>query len=101
MAMIAFYGEQPIDVQKSIIKNIIPQPIVPFLSNIKWTEEKLGKIRKSYIECSLDEALPIAHQKAYQKYMKFKVIKTLESDHSPFFLMPTILANTIMDVLKQ
>ncbi len=99
LAKQAFYSEQKQEMQEDLTQKIVHQPIRPFFGKIKWTNQSLGKIKKSYIECSLDRALPIAQQRICQQHLQFSMIKTLESDHSPFYLMPRKLAYTIKELL--
>jgi hypothetical protein len=73
-------------------------PLRPIISRFRWTEEKLGSIPKHYIECTLDTALAPTQQRALQTNMQFSSVRRLESDHSPFLLMPEKLAALIEEL---
>lgn len=74
------------------------QPLRPIISRFRWTEDKLGSIPKHYIECTLDRALTPTQQRALQTHMEFTTVRRLESDHSPFLLMPERLAALIEEL---
>ncbi|MEM6804218.1 MAG: alpha/beta hydrolase [Bacteroidota bacterium] len=94
----AFYGGQSPEEQEKLSKSIVEQPFMPFLGKISWTEGRLGTVSKSYIECKHDKAHPINQQRAFQAYMNFSLVKTLESNHCPFYLMPRELAVCIQEI---
>ncbi|MBL1432098.1 MAG: alpha/beta hydrolase [Gammaproteobacteria bacterium] len=95
-----FYNEcEGISVQLAE-RYLCQQPIRPFLSSVKWTQDKLGSIAKDYIECSLDKVMSIKDQRAMQKHMHFSRIKTLVSDHSPFISMPDKFFMCIAKLVK-
>lgn len=100
LAKKAFYSEQNPTRQQALMEKTVDQPIRPFYSKISWTDERLGMVKKCYIECDSDKALPIEHQRIHQKNMIFSNIITLKSDHSPFYLIPAQLAQTIKEIIS-
>lgn len=95
-----FYKQCQGDLYALVKRNICPQPLRPFLSFVRWSDERLGSIPKDYIECTKDNAIPIKIQRIMQKNMNFNRIETLESDHSPFTSMPKELADVIVKLIK-
>ncbi|EEF24729.1 Esterase PIR7B, putative [Ricinus communis] len=54
---------------------------------------------RAYIECTADNAVPLALQRRFQKDMPCAEVRTLEgASHSPFFSRPQELANVIADL---
>jgi len=101
LAIKSFYNGQSKEEQESQIQKTIPQPIRPYLGSITWSADQLNKIKKSYIECTLDQALLLNHQRINQLNMPFGLVKTIESNHSPFYMMPHKLAQTIRSIIDE
>lgn len=91
-----FYNRCSDEVKNKAISNLCQQPLRPSLSSVSWSMERVGSIRKAYIECTADNAIPIHIQKMLQKNMIFSRIESLDSDHSPFLSMPEKLAACIL-----
>lgn len=54
---------------------------------------------RAYIECTADNAVPLALQRRFQKDMPCAEVRTLEgASHSPFFSRPQELADMIADL---
>lgn len=93
-----FYGNCGAQEQDEAVALLCAQPIRPSFSPVRWTDARLGSVPKFYIECTLDQALFIEDQRAMQSHMKFEGVKTLNSDHSPFWMMPENLADVISNM---
>lgn len=76
---------------------IVPQPLGPLLYELQVTDANFGKLPKYYIECTMDNAIPVEIQRAMYAG---KVIKSysLESGHTPNFSQPEELAEIIMEI---
>jgi len=90
-----FYNRCAREAQNRAVELLCPQPIRAAMGSIETTADGLGLVQKHYIECTDDEALPIASQRAMQANMPFDSVETLDSDHSPFFSQPNALASAI------
>lgn len=81
---------------KYALNLIQPQPIKPFLA-----KAELGKnfqiISKTYIQCLQDKAINIEDQRAMS--LNCQHIKTLDTDHSPFFSRYQELGNILLQAL--
>jgi len=55
-----------------------PQPIRPGLSKVPWTDAGMGRIPKTYIECTKDVAIPLAGQRHFQKSAEFQNIVQID-----------------------
>lgn len=70
-----------------------PDPLLPWGEPVSLSEH-FDSIPKRYIECVYDRALPISTQRIFQQTWGCEV-KTLLSDHSPFYSMPENLARLL------
>ncbi len=81
-------------------KNVIP--VCPVAANIwvtKITAERFGSVRRTYIECLGDKALPLTVQRQMQADVAasgFEVdTRAIQASHSPFFSKPEELADIL------
>lgn len=98
LAKSIFYGKCSEQEQDEAVALLCAQPIRPSFSSVRWSDARLGSVPKFYIECTEDQALFIDDQRAMQSHMKFARVETLDSDHSPFWMMPARLADVIADM---
>jgi len=61
------------------------------------TEANIGRIPKTYIECTQDRVISPAFQRQMQTHLNFHSVKKLESSHSPFFSQPSNLAAALAE----
>jgi len=77
-------------------RNVIPvQPTAPFVTPSAATPGRFGSIRRVYIECTEDRAIPIAIQRQMQDDSPGSEVLTLPTSHSPFFSVPGDLAGLL------
>lgn len=95
-----FYNRCDSKTQAEVLDYISPQPLGPYIYKNRYTDERLGSVKKYFIECLDDNTLSIIDQKKMQKNMVFDGIKTLDSDHSPFASMPIELSHCIDSIIK-
>lgn len=93
-----FYNLCSDELKSTAVQMLCEQPLRPSLSKVSWSEERVGGIPKAYIECRLDNAIPIYVQRTMQRNMAFTSIQSLESDHSPFLSIPVELASCISNL---
>lgn len=91
----AFYNRCTPEVQKFAIERLCAQPLLGMMSSMKVTDQRLGAIEKHYIETTDDNAVPLTSQRQMQQNQSFASIHSLDSDHSPFYSMPGVLAARI------
>jgi hypothetical protein len=65
---------------------------VPFGTPSAVTPGRFGSLRRVYIECTADRAIPIAIQRQMQADSPGTEVLSLETSHSPFFSAPAKLA---------
>jgi pimeloyl-ACP methyl ester carboxylesterase len=93
LAKLAFYADcsdHDIAISRA---NILPlQSGVPFGTPSAVTPGRFGSLRRVYIECTADRAIPIAIQRQMQADSPGTEVLSLETSHSPFFSAPAKLA---------
>jgi pimeloyl-ACP methyl ester carboxylesterase len=79
---------------------LVPQPSVPLGEAVALTDAAFGRLRKSYIECTTDRAVPIAAQRAMCARAGIDSVVTLNTSHSPFFSAPSLLADALEELIR-
>lgn len=81
------------------LENLCPQPILP-----QETPATLGdnyaSVPRSYIVCDNDQAIPPEFQREMAAALPLSDRYSLPSSHSPFFSMPTALADLLGDIAE-
>jgi pimeloyl-ACP methyl ester carboxylesterase len=96
LAKAAFYGDCSDHDVSIALKNIIDvQPFAPFITPTATTAQKYGALRRVYIECTEDKAIPIEIQRAMQASVPGCEVLTMHTSHSPFFSQPKALADLL------
>jgi pimeloyl-ACP methyl ester carboxylesterase len=92
----AFYADcSEHDFAIALKNNIAVQPFAPFITPSATTPEKYGSLRRVYIECTEDKAIPIEIQRAMQASVPGCEVLTMQVSHSPFFSQPKALAGSL------
>jgi pimeloyl-ACP methyl ester carboxylesterase len=94
----AFYGGCS-DHDISIAANnlLAIQTTVPDSHISAVTAQRYGTLRRVYIECTDDKAIPIETQRRMIEEAPGAKVVTLQTSHSPFFSQPGALARVLMD----
>ena len=72
-----------------------PEPLKPLVTPLRVTEQRFGRVPRTYIECSQDRTITLAAQRRMQAALPCEPVLTLASDHSPFFSQPAALATML------
>ncbi|KAF1046912.1 MAG: Pyrethroid hydrolase [Herbaspirillum frisingense] len=78
-----------------------PQAIAPIVTPVQLTEERYGKVPKSYIVCTRDRAIDPVLQRVMAARAGCGRIKELDSDHSPFLSRPTETAEMLHRLITE
>lgn len=82
------------------VKNVQPvQSYAAFAAPIHTTAQCFGRLRRAYIECTEDKAMPIEIQRHMQADSPGTEIFTLATSHSPFFSAPEALAEILLQLV--
>lgn len=71
------------------------EPIAAFMTPLRISDDRFGRIPRAYIETSRDQIIPLAFQRSMQAALPCGQVITLDADHSPFLAMPERLAETL------
>ena len=77
---------------------LVPQPSGPLIDALQTTAENFGRVQKVYIECELDNALPISYQREMQAKIPCDRTITMRTGHSPFLSAPIELAEHLLSI---
>ena len=72
-----------------------PLAVQPASATVHTTQARFGRVPRVYIECTEDEAIPIARQRAMAAASPPVEVHTLNTSHSPFFSAPDALADIL------
>lgn len=93
-----FYNTTDPDEAARAIARLTPQPIAPTLEPLTLTPERFGQVRRAYIECLQDHALPIDLQRRMQALLPCDPVVKMDCDHSPFLCAPEELARHLIEI---
>lgn len=93
-----FYGKCSAEDVSRAMDRLVPQATEPFLRQAETTPERFGEVTRAYIECTLDNAIPIAMQRAMIAAQPCDRVFTIDTDHSPFFSAPDELARDLLEL---
>jgi len=85
---LALYEDCPgedIALAKSLL---VPEPLEPGMVPLTLSNDRYGKIRRHYIECVNDKALPITDQRQMVAELPCENVISMNCGHSPFFCRP-------------
>jgi pimeloyl-ACP methyl ester carboxylesterase len=72
-----------------------PEPLKPLVTPLRVTEQRFGRVPRTYIECSQDRTITLAAQRRMQAALPCDPVLRLASDHSPFLSQPAALAQLL------
>jgi pimeloyl-ACP methyl ester carboxylesterase len=75
-----------------------PEPMVSFTTPLQVTDERYGSVDRIYIECSQDRAIALQLQRMMVADMPCREVITMDTDHSPFYSAPELLAAHLVEV---
>jgi pimeloyl-ACP methyl ester carboxylesterase len=93
-----FYGQcSEADVAQAMAR-LVPQATDPIKRTVTTTPERFGRVRRAYVKCLRDNAIPIAMQRAMIAAQPCEKVFTLDTDHSPFYSTPEELAGQLLEL---
>lgn len=96
-----FYSITPKEIAEKHIPKMVPEPAKPLVTKLALSEENYGRVPRVYIECTEDQAIPLARQRAMQAVLPCKTVNTLHSDHSPFLCCPDDLVAALDHIAQE
>jgi pimeloyl-ACP methyl ester carboxylesterase len=102
-----FYNDIPAEQISAILNLLTPDnPLLPLMAPTSITRNRWGKIPRTYIRCTLDQAIPLGAQNALiaaaDAFTPGNLTRTptLQSSHSPFLSMPEQLASVLIQIAE-
>ena len=77
---------------------LVPESSTPFMTPIEITEERFGRIPRTYISCLRDRAISPTIQKQMYTSLPCQKIIQMDSDHAPFFSAPQELCKHLLSI---
>ncbi len=93
-----FYNTSPTALQSRAAQLLTPEPMMSFVTALSLSEGRFGSVKRAYIECLQDNAIPIEIQRAMQSALPCDPVITLDCDHSPFYSQPEKLAESFVKI---
>jgi hypothetical protein len=94
-----FYEDVSPEDRYRAMERLRPQPIAISTTPVTLTEDRYGSVPRWYIECTHDNALRIARQRAMVKTIPCKVI-SMACGHTPFYSAPEELAEHLETIAR-
>lgn len=93
-----FYGDCT-DADIAWVKELIgPEATTIGPTKVVTSPENYGRVKKVYIECLLDRAIPIAMQRRMYQNSPCDEVHTMNASHSPFLSKPRELADLLIEI---
>lgn len=92
-----FYNRCSPEIAAKAKARLKPQAATPIGEPVALSQERYGRVPKSYIVCADDHALPASAQRWFCERGDIGRVREIASDHSPFLSAPRELAYIIDD----
>lgn len=96
-----FYGECSESDIFEAKRKLCVQPLLPFITPVRITEDHFEKVPRVYIETLKDNAISILCQREMCTKTPCRKIITLDTDHSPFFSQPEVLSSHLKKLVSE
>lgn len=90
-----FYGSCSEDDAREAMARLGCEPAAPMMTPLRLTNERFGRVPRTYIECLRDAAIPIGLQRKMCERTSCR-IETLDADHAPFLSAPSELTALLL-----
>jgi pimeloyl-ACP methyl ester carboxylesterase len=97
----AFYEDCDPEVADQAKSRLQPQAVAPIVTPVSTSEENFGRVRRHYIECLQDRAIPIGSQRAMQEALPCQSVLSMNTSHSPFLSAPEVLAASLKSLAAE
>jgi hypothetical protein len=82
------------------MQRLRPMPRNVTMTPVHTTPERFGRLKRVYIECTLDQAIPLELQRVMQKAVPPDRTITMQAGHSPFLSAPAELTSHLEEIAK-
>jgi pimeloyl-ACP methyl ester carboxylesterase len=77
---------------------LVPEPLAPLTTPLHITPERFGRVPRDYVECRRDRTISPELQRRMVARSGCRHLFSIDTDHSPFWSAPTLLARHLLDV---
>lgn len=95
-----FYNTCSAETAERAVARLRRQAYAPFKSKFRLTPARFGKVPKTYIVCTRDQALPVTAQENFCVRTPGMKRRAMATDHSPFYCDPKGLAAIIDEEVR-
>lgn len=74
------------------------EPLAIFATPLRLSASAYGSVKRVYIECTQDKAVPLELQRLMQAALPCAQVYSLETDHSPFYSAPDRLVQYLQRI---
>ncbi|MCI4666387.1 MAG: alpha/beta hydrolase [Neomegalonema sp.] len=102
----ALYGDLTDAQFDAALQHLHPdEPLKPALTPSLMTPERFGKVRRCYVECREDRAIPIAAQREMIQLTDAAIggrteVHSMAGSHSPFYAHPAALSRILAEIAR-
>jgi pimeloyl-ACP methyl ester carboxylesterase len=89
----------PPDLARAAAARLVAEPTGLRATPVMVSDDRWGRIPRTYIECLQDRTIPIADQRLMQEMSPGSRIVSLDCDHSPFLSDPDGLTRALLSCL--
>ena len=79
---------------------LTPESMMSFATPVMTSAARYGRVKRAYIECEQDNAIPIERQRLMQSALPCDPVVTLNTDHSPFYSAPAALSDALVRIAR-
>jgi pimeloyl-ACP methyl ester carboxylesterase len=95
-----FYNTTSPPLVERATRLVCAEPMMSFMTPVHTTDARWGRVRRAYVECLQDNAITIELQRLMQSALPCAPVVTLDTDHSPFFSAPAVLAAALTEIAE-
>ncbi len=95
-----FYNTSDQAHQERAARLVTPEPMMSFATPVRTSDARFGRVRRAYVECLQDNAIPIELQRLMREALPCDPVVTLDTDHSPFYSAPAQLGDALDGIAR-
>lgn len=78
---------------------LTPEPIAPAATPLRLSDDRYGRVPRTYIELTQDRAVSVALQRRMVEAMPCRAVRSLAASHSAYFSTPDLLTSQLLEVV--
>ncbi|MCA1842989.1 MAG: alpha/beta fold hydrolase [Actinobacteria bacterium] len=92
----AFYHDCSDEDSARAASRLGPEAMALLTTPVRLTDQNFGRIPRDYIECLLDQAIPLSTQRSMHTALPCRRVTSMDTAHSPFYAKPDELAGHLL-----